>query len=114
MLIYILISYTVIFYSYLIICVSEMVNFGEAIRTQVVVQLKPVPGKVPKLPGIVLNDLSRDQLLAYKWGHAIQSGIVPDNLPGQTIGPLVHVRWLTRAIRTLARWSRTMVSAQKL
>ena len=34
-------------------------------------------------------------------------GVVPDDLVGQTIGPLNHSRWLTRAVRTLAKWART-------
>ena len=51
----------------------------------------------------MLNDLSRDQLLACKWGHAVQSRVVPDNLVVQIIGPHIHVRWLTRAVQTLAR-----------
>ena len=54
----------------------------------------------------VRKELSRDQMLAYRWGHAIQSGEVPDDLAGQTVGPLCHSRWLTRGVRTLVRWSR--------
>ena len=34
----------------------------------------PVPGKMPGIPDEVLKELSRDQNLAYRWGHAIQSG----------------------------------------
>lgn len=68
---------------------------------------------MPKIPDSVVNDLSRDQLLAYKWGHAIQSGEVPDDLAGQTIGQLNHSRWLTRAVRTLAKYSRTKNPTKK-
>ena len=39
-----------------------------------VVTFKSVPGKMEILPDKVLADLSRDQLLAYRWGHAIQTG----------------------------------------
>ena len=39
-----------------------------------VVNFKPVSGKMSPLRDEVKNDLSRDQLLAYRWGLAIQSG----------------------------------------
>lgn len=74
----------------------------------------PIPGKVPQLPEEVVKQLSRDQALAYKWSHAIQSGNVPDNLPSQTIGPLFHARWLTLAVRALAKYARTRKPTQKL
>ena len=41
-----------------------------------VVCFKPVPGKVPVLPAEVVKDLSRDQLLGYKYCHAIMTGIM--------------------------------------
>ena len=51
--------------------------------------------------------------MAYRWGHAIQSGEVADNLVGQAIGPLVHSRWLTREVRTLERYSWTKAPTKK-
>ena len=79
-----------------------------------IVKFEPVPGKVLPLPDEVVANLSRDQQLAYRWGLAIQTGVVPDTLAGQTIGPLVHSRWLTRAVRTLARYTRVKNPTKKL
>ena len=78
-----------------------------------VVAFKPVEGKMPIMPEFVMKDLSRDQKLAYRWGHAVQSGVVPDDLVGQTIGPLCHSRWLTRGVRTLAKFVRTKKPTKK-
>ena len=39
-----------------------------------VVNYQPVPGKVPELPEDVVEQLSRDQQLAYQYAHAVQSG----------------------------------------
>lgn len=71
-------------------------------------------GKVPLLPDEVVKQLSRDQALAYKWSHAIQSGNVPDSLVGQTVGPLFHARWLTLAVRAMAKYVRMRKPTQKL
>ena len=79
-----------------------------------VVNFKPVPGKMPILPDSVVKELSRDQKLAYRWGHAIQTGDVPDDLVGQTIGPLCHSRWLTRSVRTQVKYTRTKNPTKKL
>ena len=68
---------------------------------------------MPTLPAAVVSDLSRDQYLAYQWGHAVQDGEVPDSLAGQVIGPLNNSRWLTRSIRTLARYARTKKPTKK-
>ena len=68
---------------------------------------------MPTLPDSVVSSMSRDQVLAYKWGNAIETGEVPDSLAGQTIAPLVHSRWLTRAVRTLAKYARTKKSSKK-
>ena len=65
------------------------------------------------LPNSVLATSYRDQKLACRWGNGIQSGEISDNLAGQTIGPLVHSRWLTRAVRTLARYARTKNPSKK-
>ena len=88
-------------------------KLGGSIWREPVINFKPVPGKMPTLPDAVVAGLSRDQKLAYRWGHAIQTGEMPDNLPGQTIGPLVHSRWLTRAVRALAQYARTKKPTQK-
>ena len=74
-------------------------TLGEEIWRQPVVNFKAVSGKMPILPDVVVKDLSRDQHLAYMWGHAVQDGEVPDTLAGQVIGPLNNSRWLTRSIR---------------
>ena len=66
-----------------------------------VVAYVPVPGKMPILSEEQLLDTSRDQYLAYRLGHALQSGVVPDGVAGATIGPPCHARWLTTAVRAL-------------
>ena len=48
-----------------------------------------------------------------RWGHAVEAGEVPDTLAGRTIGPLIHSRWLTRAIRTVAKYTRTKKPTKK-
>ena len=73
-----------------------------------------VPGKVNDLPEEVISDLSRDQLLAYKYAKAVQSGIMPDDLVNQTIGPMVTSRWLTTAIRILCKYTRTRKPTSRL
>ena len=42
------------------------------------------------------------------------SGLVPDSLATQTIGPLFHARWLTLAVRALAKYSRVRKPTIKL
>ena len=88
-------------------------TLGENIWCEPIVEFKAVEGRMPLVPDFVRKDLSRDQLLAYRWGHAVQSGDVPDDLVGQTIGPLCHSRWLTRGVRTLARFARTKKPTKK-
>ena len=58
------------------------------IWTEPVVSFASIPGKVPDLPVDVVSDLSRDQYLAYKYTKAIQTGIMPDDLVSQAIGPM--------------------------
>ena len=77
------------------------------------IDFKAVSGKMPILPDAVVKDLSRDQYLAYQWGHAFQDGEVSDSLAGQVIGPLNNSRWLTRSIRTLAEYARTKRPTKK-
>ena len=76
--------------------------------------MSPIDGKVEDLPDEVISDLSRDQLLAYKYAKAIQTGKMPDNLVSQTIGPMVTSRWLTTGIRVLCKYTRTGRPSQKL
>ena len=73
----------------------------EDVWTLPVVAFKPVPGKMPVLSEAQLKDTSRDQYLAYRLGHAVQSGLVPDGIVGATIGPPCHARWLTSGVRAL-------------
>ena len=47
----------------------------EDIWLEDVVAFQAIPGKVPVLPDAVVDDLSQDQQLAYRYAHAIQSGI---------------------------------------
>ena len=72
-----------------------------------VVKFAAIPGKVPTLPPDVVKKLSRDQYLAYLYCHAVQSGVMPQELATMTIGPLVKSRWLTTGIRILCLYTRT-------
>ena len=73
----------------------------EQVWTLPIVAYDPVPGKMPELSEEQLKDTSRDQYLAYRLGHALQSGDVPDEVAGATIGPCCHARWLTICVRCL-------------
>ena len=73
----------------------------EDVWTLPVVAFDTVPGKMPTLSEDQLKDTSRDQYLAYRLGHALQSGKLPDEVAGATIGPCCHARWLTTGVRCL-------------
>ena len=73
----------------------------EQVWTLPIVAFVPVPGKMPELSEEQLKDTSRDQYLAYRLGHALQSGDVPDEVAGATIGPCCHACWLTTYVRCL-------------
>ena len=72
-----------------------------------VVNFQPIAGKVPILPDSVVQDLSRDQSLVYRYAHAVMTGVMPDDLAGQVLGPLCSSRWLTASERILCRYTRT-------
>ena len=73
-----------------------------------VVSFKKISGKVPALPDIVVQDLSRDQHLAYRYAHAIMSGVIEDNLVSQVLGPLCTARWVTTGLRIMCKYTRTV------
>ena len=60
-----------------------------------VVSFQPIAGKVPIIPDSVVHDLSRDQFLVYRYAHAVMTGVMPDDLAGQALGPLCSSRLLT-------------------
>ena len=82
-------------------------HLHEDVWTGDVAKFAPIPGKVPTLPPEVVQQLSRDQQLAYQYSHAVQSGVMPDTLVNQTIGPLVKSRWITCGTRILCLYTRT-------
>ena len=84
------------------------------IWTDPAITFKPIPSKVPDLPEEVIKDLSRDQLLAYKYAKAIETGVMPDDLVSQTIGPMVTSRWLTTGVRILCKYTRTKRPSMRL
>ena len=69
---------------------------------------------LPNLPPEVVEKLSRDQKLAYLYSHAVQSGVMPDSLVNQTIGPLVKSHWLTCGVRVLCLYARTKMPSKGL
>ena len=76
----------------------------EDVWKEPVVAFQKVSGKVPVIPEDVVQSLSRDQRLLYKLGHAVQSGVVPDDVAGATLGPCCHARWLTCACRICRKY----------
>ena len=74
---------------------------------QPVVAFKSLVGKVETLADSVVAGLSRDQLLAYRYAKAIQTGHMPDDLVNQVIGPLCSSRWNTAATRIMCKYTRT-------
>ena len=81
---------------------------------QPVIAFQPISGKVPLLPPEVVKDLSHDQAIGYRYCHAIGSGVIPDSLVTQTIGPLVTSRWNTTANRILCLYTRSLRPSKKL
>jgi hypothetical protein len=75
----------------------------EDVWTLPVVSFEPVPGQMPVLSEDQLKDTSRDQFLLYRLAHAVQSGVVPEEVAGATIGPLMHARWITTVARALRK-----------
>ena len=86
----------------------------EDLWKQPVVKFAAIPGKVPELPPGVVKRLSRDQHLAYLYCHAVQSGVMPDELVNMTIGPLVKSRWITCGVRVLCLYTRTRKPSKAL
>ena len=76
----------------------------EDVWKEPIVSFQKVRGKVPVIPAEVVDSLSRDQKLLYKLGHAVQSGDVPEDIAGATIGPCCHSRWLTCACRICRKY----------
>ena len=72
-----------------------------------VVAFLPISGEVHELPDYVVKDLSRDQKLGYRYAHALQSGVMPDDLVGQAIGPMITSRWNTAAVRVMCKNQKT-------
>ena len=72
-----------------------------------VVRFKPIEGNVPDIPEEVAKQLSRDQNLAYRYAHAVQSGVMPEGLATQVISDLDKSRWITCGVRVLCLLTRT-------
>ena len=79
-----------------------------------VVNFAKIEGNVLDLPEEVVKELSRDQRLGYRYAKAIQSGVMPDDLAGQVIGPMITSRWNTAAVRVLCKYTRTKKPTQRL
>ena len=58
-----------------------------------------------ELPEEVVEDLSTDQMHAYKLCQAIRSGNMSVDLALMKCGPIDHSRWLTTANRTVKLWT---------
>ena len=79
-----------------------------------VVSFSKIEGNLPEIPEEVIKELSRDKKLGYRYAQAIQSGVLPDDLAGQVIGPMITSRWNTAAVRVLCKYTRTKKPTQRL
>ena len=77
-------------------------NLTSTVSDWPVAEFTPIPcNDFPRLSSEVEQDLSTDQLYAYKLAVAVQQGVVDDDLRLLEVGPGVHSRWLTLACRIL-------------
>ena len=77
-----------------------------------VVNFSKIEGNLPEMSEGVVKEFSRDQKLGYRYAQAIQSGVMPDDLAGQVIGPMITSRWNTAAVRVLCKYTRTKKPTQ--
>ena len=71
------------------------------IHLEPVADFEPIESELENVSEDVLNNLSRDENLLYRYSKAIMFGEVPDDLKLQKPGPVFHARWLTLALRIL-------------
>ena len=71
------------------------------------VNFEKVETNMEELDDDVVNRLSKDQRILYKYIQAISEGEVSARLASQKVGPLNHSRWLTLATRILQLYTRT-------
>ena len=57
-----------------------------------VVSFSKIEGDLLEIPEEVVKELSRDKKLGYRYAQAIQSGVMPGDLAGQVIGPMITSR----------------------
>ena len=79
-----------------------------------VVKFNPIDSSLQIIPDHILEKLSRDQKLMYKYASAIMTGHVPVSLQNQKPGPLNHARWLTLVLRTMIEYTRDPSPSQTL
>ena len=65
------------------------------------VSFKSIPDNLEEISKEILDDLSRDQKLLYRYIKAVSSGEVLESLASQRVGPVNLRRWLTLAVRLL-------------
>lgn len=73
-----------------------------------VIKFKLIKSCVIPIDDKVLNDLSHDQKLLYRYSQAVTTGTVPPELASNKPGPLNHARWLTLALRALIKYTREL------
>ena len=79
----------------------------EDLYLQDVVDFAFIHTTLEDIPEDIVKDLSRDQLLLYRYAKAIACGRVPPSLAAQKPGGLNHSRWLTFCILLFILYTRT-------
>ena len=79
----------------------------EELYLQDVVDFAFIHTTLEDIPEDIVKDLSRDQLLLYRYAKAIACGCVPPSLAAQKPGGLNHSRWLTFCILLFILYTRT-------
>ena len=79
----------------------------ENLHVKDVVEFERMETNLDDIENEVLEDLSRDQKLLYRYIKAVSAGEVSQRLATQKVRPLNHSIWLTLATRILQLYKRT-------
>ena len=81
---------------------------GKVMEMELDNNFKAMPGgeDLYPLPEDIMNSLSTDACVSYKYVQAIKAGVLPTELAELKPGPIVHSRWLTTGEALLFMWTR--------
>ena len=90
-------------------------EIGSAVWEWPIANFQPMPlSNFVTLPDDVIEDLSTDQLYAYRFCWAVVLGEANQDLQLMEVGPIVHSRWLTLGCRILRKCVSTSSPSKKL